>query len=669
MDGQLDLSLAETGGSGVPPQERPPAVAAVAVDVALPHLDRLFEYAVPPDLDDAAQPGVRVKVRFSGKDVDGFVIERRSTAEHTGTLTPIRRVVSPEPVLTPHLYAVCRALADSHAGTFADVVRLAVPPRHARAEAALGVPVTPASDPVAPADLPECPAWAAFPAAAAFVRRVTAGEAPAAAWTALPSQPPERDWPAALAHLVAVTLAAGRGAIVVVPDHRDLARVDLALSEVLGKDSHVTLSAAQGPQARYTAWLKVLRGHVRVVLGTRAAAFAPVHDLGLVLWWDDGDDVHAEPRAPYPHVRDVLAAQAAQTGAAILTGGFARSVAIADWVARGRMRDLTPDPVVRRSARPRVRVPGEREIARDGPAAHAQLPPSAWRAAKDALATGPVLVQVPRRGYLPSLRCAHCREPARCARCHGPVAVGRAGDQPRCTWCGWLAVDVPCRACGSTRLRAGAVGSGRTAEELGRAFAGVPVVSVSGSEMRESVDDAPALVVATPGAEPIATGGYAAVLLLDAWASLDRPGLDASVEALRRWFAAAALVRPGGSVVVSGVPDGPALAPVEALVRWAPEWLAERELTDRGELRLPPSSWMGSVTGPRRAVTEAADQLAGVGELIGPIPGDDPAQHRLFLRVPLEQGSVAAQALAAVRATRSARKAEPVTVRVGVDIT
>ena len=53
-----------------------------------------------------AQPGVRVKVRFAGQDVDGFVIERAATTEHTGRLQPLRRVVSPERVLTPDVAAL-----------------------------------------------------------------------------------------------------------------------------------------------------------------------------------------------------------------------------------------------------------------------------------------------------------------------------------------------------------------------------------------------------------------------------------------------------------------------------------------------------------------------------------------------------------------------------------
>ena len=48
-------------------------VARVLVDVPLAHLDRTFDYGVPASMAEDARPGVRVKVRFAGRDVDGFV--------------------------------------------------------------------------------------------------------------------------------------------------------------------------------------------------------------------------------------------------------------------------------------------------------------------------------------------------------------------------------------------------------------------------------------------------------------------------------------------------------------------------------------------------------------------------------------------------------------------
>jgi primosomal protein N' (replication factor Y) len=419
-----------------------------------------------------------------------------------------------------------------------------------------------------------------------------------------------------------------------------------------------------------------------VAIGTRAAAFAPVRHLGLVAWWDDGDDLLSEPRAPYHHVGAVLALRAEHVGAALLSGGFGRSLRLQVEVEGGRAVAVGADHDSVRTAAPRVVLAGEgHDEERDGPAARAHLPSRGWRVAKDALRDGPVLLQVPRRGYLPSLSCGECRIPVRCARCHGPMALGSAGSSPRCRWCGsgLGASGFECVACGSRRLRAAVTGARRTAEEIGRSLPGYPVITSGSGEVHASVGPEPALVIATPGAEPVAEGGYTAVLLLDAWASLDLPVLDAPLESLRRWAAAAALVREGRTVVVSGVPEGVVLPSVEALVRWDPAWLAERELSERRELGLPPAVRMAQLVGARRSLGEAIAQLdlPETAQLLGPMPlgtarraGQDAPAADTHALVRIGPGDTLAltRALMALKAFRSARKEKDV-VSVRVDPT
>src|SRR6185437_2643854 len=111
-------------------------VARIAVDMPQAHLDRPFDYLVPEKLADQARPGVRVRVRFAGKLTYGFLIERAADSEHRGSLRYLERVVSAEQVLTEEIAGLARAVADRYAGTLADVLRLAVPQRHAATEAA-----------------------------------------------------------------------------------------------------------------------------------------------------------------------------------------------------------------------------------------------------------------------------------------------------------------------------------------------------------------------------------------------------------------------------------------------------------------------------------------------------------------------------------------------------
>lgn len=658
-------------------QDRP--VARLVLELTPPHLDRLFDYAVPADLAEAALEGTRVRVRFAGKLVSGYVVERAEDTDHDGELAPLRAVTSTEPTMTPEVWRLANAIAERYAGTRQDVLRLAIPPRHARVEGE----TWPEPEPVAPPRL-SGEAWTDLQGGPALLTHLAAGHSPRAVWTALPGP----EWSDAIAEAVAACLASGRGAVVVVPTATHVARVAAALERVgvppwrAGLDGgFVTLQADDGPAPRYRAFLAALRGRARVVVGTRAAAFAPVERLGLAVCWQDGDTLHAELRAPYPHVREVLAIRAEHAGAALLIGSFSRSTAAQRLVETGWAHPVAATRATVRERAPRVRALTSQELAREGASAHARIPSAAHRAVLDALARGPVLVQVPRRGYVPVVACARCRAVAGCARCSGPLGLRKDGPAS-CSWCGTLARGWRCSQCGGDGLRSVRVGSERTAEELGRAFPGTRVrQSGSGPGVLEEVPAEPAIIVATPGAEPVAEGGYAAALLLDAAVWTGRWGLHAGEDAVRRWFEAAALVRPageGGQVLLVG--DG-APVPTQALVRWDPAWFAERELAERRELRLPPAVRVATVTGTREAVDALVGrlELPEGAEVLGPVavspralgPGAElgdglEAPVRVLLRVGYAGGARLAAELRASLAVRSARR-EGGVARVVVD--
>ena len=145
---------------------------------------------------------------------------------------------------------------------------------------------------------------------------------------------------------------------------------------------------------------------------------------------------------------------------------------------------------------------------RDPAARTARLPSMALRAARTALEAGqPVLVQVPRRGYVPALACGRCRTIARCRHCTGPLSLpDRDTAGAVCRWCGREEPALRCARCGSDAVRAVVVGARRTAEELGRAFPGTTVITSGGDAMVAAVPGEPAVVVATPGAEPVGRG-------------------------------------------------------------------------------------------------------------------------------------------------------------------
>jgi primosomal protein N' (replication factor Y) (superfamily II helicase) len=659
--------------SKVTPEVEP--IARVLPMLSVPHLDREFDYLVSAEQSDDAQPGVRVRVRFHGRLVDGFVLERRNDTDHTGKLGWLDRVVSAEPVLTPEIRRLVDAVAARYAGTRPDVLRLAVPARHARVErepaATLPLPAPPIPAAVDPS------AWEAYGRGGQFLGALAESRAARAVWQALPGEP----WADRFAEAAAQTVRAGRAALAIVPDQRDLDILWAAATTRIDKECVVALSAGLGPAARYRRWLAALRGAARLVIGTRSAVFAPLADLGLVMVWADADDSLAEPRAPYPHAREVAMLRAHQARCAALIGGYARTAEAHALVRSGWAHDIV-------AARPAVRARTPRVIAlddtgyadeRDPAARTARIPSIALRAARSSLEAGaPVLVQVPRRGYVPSLACGRCRAIARCRQCTGPLSLQERGPGALCRWCGRAEPALRCTRCGSDTVRAVVVGARRTAEELGRAFAGTPVVTSAGDAIVAEVADRPALVVATPGAEPRAAGGYGAALLLDTWALLGRQDLRAAEDALWRWMSAAALVRARGDGGVVMVVAESSIPTVQSLIRWDPVGHAEAEVTARAEVGLPPSVHMAAIDGTPGAIAALLEQarLPDGSDVLGPVdlpagvrrPAGTPAGApvtRMLVRVQRAQGLALAAALRSGVGVLSARQNhEPVRVQI-----
>lgn len=677
---------AELEASGVPNP-----VARVRVDSTLPQVDRTFDYRVPAELSEDAVPGARVRVLFNGHELTGYIEERAATTDWTRTsLLPLKSVLSRVPSVAPEIFALAEALADRYASTVANVLRLAVPPRiaaldkkyapllpgyesaylgdsapesehvesehaalgHAEPEPAAASVASTHTDPYAwlatpgapapfvldpPALNPDAPDAASvfsdYENGAEFIEDVAAGAATRAVMTVLPGHL-EHTWADVLATALAAATASGRGAIAVVPTAKNLDLLEAALAERLPADSFVRLSSDSTPHTRYHGFVKARLGQVPVVIGTRAAAYAPVANLGLVVCWDDGDSSLVEQRAPYCHARDVLLLRASAENTAALFAGFSMSSEAARLVRTRWASHVRAPRALVRDFSPRIFSTGsEFELARDPLAAMARIPHLAFEHARRALARGPVLVQVARSGYIPSFSCERCRMPARCGECSGPLSVASGSSVPSCSWCGHLAQQWRCSECGFTHWRYSAAGATRTAEELGRAFPNVPVISSAGDHVRASVGPEPALVVATPGAEPVAFGGYAAALLLDADKMLRFDSLRAPEAALRRWLNAAALVRPAaleGTVVTTASPS-----PVEqALVRWDPAWFAREELEERAQTGLPPAVRTAAVTGAEADVRAFMEEFLGSSAL----PERVREQLRIVGPVPLDQG-------------------------------
>ncbi|KJQ54777.1 hypothetical protein [Microbacterium sp. SA39] len=613
-------------------------IARVLLDSPLPQLDRLFDYALPAEFGDVPL-GVRVRVplRTAGRVIDGYIVDIDTEDDADRPLSAVDSVVSEVAVLPERLNRLARRVADRAAGSASDVLRLVIPKRQVRVEKAWTrdspVPtVEEESAERARTVLDDYDGLVAVldDAGRAAVEAIPQLRNGGEAWTEL------------LAAAAAHTLASGRSTILIVPDHRDLDRLLTALDALVPAESVVRYDSRQTNPDRYRGFLRTLEEAPCIVVGNRSAVYAPV-EAGLVAIWDDGDPLLGEQLAPYVNARDAALLRQELEQSALLFAGHTRTTDVERLVAHGWLRDVR----AKRRVLPKVVLSTPQEM--DQPTAQ-RMPSSAFLAARNAAAEGPVLVQVSRPGFSPSLVCAECRAPARCPHCGGPLGARHRGAVPVCGWCGRSAQAWACPACSSTKLRLASSGSERTADELGRAFAGIRVIVADGAHPVDRVDAKPALVVATRGAEPLAVGGYRAVVLLDGPRMLQAPDLRVGEACLRWWSNAAALAAPGAPIHLVGVSGAVGLA----LATWNQAGYARSELDSRAPLHMPPTTRVALVEGSAAAVSRA---LIALGELalpsdavLGPVPVDSddlPPRVRALVRFEYGAGSRVATVLRA----------------------
>ena len=225
-----------------PAPERP--VARVLPLLKVAHLDREFDYLVDAAVDEDVKPGVMVRVHFSGRLTDALVLSREDESDHAGRLSWIDRVISREVVAPETFRTLVYTLAQRYGGLRSDIIRSAIPPRHATAEKAALEAIEHGDDPwgsAADSDNGNTDAgnaadnaaldetWSRYRFGPSFVKAVLRGEAPRAVWQIAPGD----EWPMRIAQLAAQTARGGGGVLIIVPDQRTINRLSHVLKEVL----------------------------------------------------------------------------------------------------------------------------------------------------------------------------------------------------------------------------------------------------------------------------------------------------------------------------------------------------------------------------------------------------------------------------------------------------
>ena len=266
---------------------------------------------------------------------------------------------------------------------------------------------------------------------------------------------------------VAATLAAGRSAIVLVPE---ISLTPQAVSRFQARfgDVVAVLHSRLGRGERHDEWQRLRSGAARVCVGPRSAVFAPLRDLGLVVVDEEHDGSYKHEGDPRYDARGVAERRVQAHAAVLLAGSATPRPESAHAYPRLRLRTRVDG-----SSLPPVEVLDMR-------GAHHPLHPLTRQALADVGRAGhKAIVLLNRRGWSNFLSCRSCGHVWICPDCDVALVLHRAGGFVACHHCGHREpAPDRCVKCGSSSVARHGAGTERLEHELveGLGAPGFPVL-------------------------------------------------------------------------------------------------------------------------------------------------------------------------------------------------
>lgn len=561
------------------PADERALVVRVLVDE--PAITKQFDYVVPPALRDHVRVGTMVRVSLGPRRVGGWVVALDPEPSTHVALKPIAKVTGWGP--SADVIELCRWAAWRWAGRIGPPLVTASPPG-----AVPGLP---------PPERPGPPIMAPVQSeAAAFFAGI--GRRPE---VAVLRMPPASD------PLGVIMAAISLGDVLVVTPSVDAAR---AIAARLRRSGRPTALVPRD-------WARAAAGG-SVVVGARAAVFAPCPDLAAIVVLDEHDEALAEERVPCWHARDVAVERARRAAVPCLLVSPCPSLeALQLTTTAGTSALIRVSRSDERAGWPLLDVI---DRSRDLPSESGPISPRLSRllhrdASPGDQRDGRVVCVLNRTGTARILGCASCGALARCETCGASVAQ-RGDVELECHRCSTVRPMV-CLDCGSTRLSARRPGVARIRADLVKML-GEPVAELTANS--DESEPTERVVVGTEAALHRVRDARI-VAFLDIDDELTAPRYRAAEQALSLLARAARLVggrAEGGRIVVqSRLPRHPVL---DAVLLADPGRLAAVEIEQRRMLRFPPTTAMAAVSGPVAGEFIAA--LVALGplgvEILGP---------------------------------------------------
>tara|TARA_B100000678_G_scaffold290923_1_gene305414 strand:+ start:3535 stop:5703 length:2169 start_codon:yes stop_codon:yes gene_type:complete len=365
----------------------------------------------------------------------------------------------------------------------------------------------------------------------------------------------------------------------------------------------VVIHSRLNDHERLSAWQHAKTGNARLVIGTRAAIFTPMPDLGLIIIDEEHDSSFKQLDGVRYSARDSALMRAKALDIPVILGSATPSLESLHNALSGRFGHIKLTKKAQTGAKVRYIVSDIRQQKlQEGLAAS-----TIATIKKHLQAKNQVLVFINRRGFAPILMCHQCGWLAHCLHCDSHLTLHTTTAKLLCHHCNMHQTrPTQCQQCTSHELIAVGLGTQRITQHLQTLFPNTSIARIDRDEVQskeglaahlEAINQQTTQLII--GTQMLAKGHdfphLTLVVVLDtdtAFYSQDFRALEQLGQILTQVAGRAGRAKAGEVIIQTHLPEQPLL---QTLLKAGYHAFAQALLAARQQARLPPFAYIAVI--------------------------------------------------------------------------
>lgn len=260
----------------------------------------------------------------------------------------------------------------------------------------------------------------------------------------------------------------GKSGIVLVPEISLTHQIAKRFYEAFGSDVAILHSSLSNGE-KYDEYLKIARGEVRIVVGTRSAIFAPLSNLGLIIIDEEDASSYKQDNNPRYHARDMANFRAKYNNIPLLLGSATPSLESKARADKGVYTKLLLNKRVGNSVLPNILVVDMTPELKKRNMIFSEL---LKRKIKEKLEKKEqIILLLNRRGFSTFITCSNCGFTYKCPSCDISLTYHKSTNNLICHYCGYQkSCEELCPKCHEKSLNYYGLGTEKLEEEIKKLF-------------------------------------------------------------------------------------------------------------------------------------------------------------------------------------------------------